>query len=193
VTPSSARRLFRRFTLGSGPLKRGSDRIQVGARALLLALLLAAVAVSLAVATAAATQTRDLADDQAASRHPVTATLLHDAVPPDGAGSVASVVATWSAPSGGGREGVVHVRTAAEAGTTVTVWVDEDGAITARPLGDADVVARAVGYGVPTLIGCSVLATLGYLGVCALLDRGRMRRWATDWAVVEPVWSRKVP
>ena len=29
--------------------------------------------------------------------------------------------------------------------------------------------------------------------VRSLLDRGRMRRWAADWAVVEPVWSRKVP
>jgi hypothetical protein len=24
-------------------------------------------------------------------------------------------------------------------------------------------------------------------------DRGRLRRWAADWAVVEPVWTRKVP
>jgi hypothetical protein len=29
--------------------------------------------------------------------------------------------------------------------------------------------------------------------VRVLLDRHRLRRWAADWAVVEPVWSRKVP
>ena len=75
----------------------------------------------------------------------------------------------------------------------MTVWVDEDGDVTTRPLADADVVARAIGYGVPTFLGISALAVLGYLGVRRLLDRSRMRRWATDWAVVEPVWSRKVP
>jgi hypothetical protein len=26
-----------------------------------------------------------------------------------------------------------------------------------------------------------------------VLERSRLRRWEADWAVVEPVWSRKVP
>lgn len=191
----TARRLLRRFTLGSGPLKRASDRIEFAARVLLVVLVLAAVPVALAVATATATQTRSLADIQSASRHLVVATLLADAEPVVGAdaGAGASVTATWTAPSGAVREGVIRVRTAAEAGTTVTVWVDEDGDVTTRPLTDADVVARAIGYGLPTFLGISALAVLGYLGVHTLLDRGRMRRWASDWAVVEPVWSRKVP
>lgn len=189
-------RLLRRFTLGSGPLKRGSDRIQFAARVLLVVLVLAAVPVALAVATATATQTRSLADEQAASRHLVIATLQEDAAAADvadGAGAGAPVAATWTAPSGAEREGVVHVRAAGEAGTTVTIWVDEDGDVTTRPLADADVVARAIGYSVPTFLGTSALAALGYLGVRRVLDRSRIRRWATDWAVVEPVWSRKVP
>jgi hypothetical protein len=192
----TARRLLRRFTLGSGPLKRGSDRIQFAARVLLLAMVLAALPVALAVATATATQTRSVADEQAASRHQVTATLMEDAPPAAGAdhaGAATTVVATWTAPSGTGREGVVHVPAGAKAGSTVIIWVDADGAVTTPPLADADVVARAIGYSVPTFVGTSLLALLCYLGVRRLLDRSRMRRWAAGWAVVEPVWSRKVP
>jgi hypothetical protein len=188
----TARRLLRRFALGSGPLKRGSDRIEFAARVVLVAVVLAAVPVALAVATATATQTRSLADVQAATRHLVTATLLDEAAPADG-GPGAPVAATWTAPSGAAREGIVRVGTAADVGTTVTIWVDEDGDVTTRPLADADVVARAIGYGLPTFLGTSALAGLGYLGMRRLLDRSRIRRWATDWAVVEPVWSRKVP
>ena len=196
----TVRRLLRRFTLGSGPLTRGSDRIEFAARVLLLALVVAAVPVALAVATATATQTRSVADAHAAGRHQVKARLREDAPSPAGspaggtdhAASSAWGVATWTAPSGGAREGVVDVPAAAKAGTTVTIWVDGDGAVTTRPLADAD-VAGAIGYSVPTFVGTSALATFGYLGVRRVLDRSRMRRWAADRAVVEHVWSRKVP
>ncbi|MCW2533264.1 MAG: uncharacterized protein JWP62_2834 [Blastococcus sp.] len=184
--------------LGSGPLTRGSDRIDFAARVLLLALVVAALPVALAVATATASQPRSVADAQAASRHQVKARLREDAPSPAPAGgthhaaSSAWVVATWTAPSGSAREGVVDVPAAAKAGTTVTIWVDGDGAVTTRPLADVD-VARAIGYSVPTFVGTSALAIFGYLGVRRVLDRSRMRRWAADRAVVEHVWSRKVP
>jgi hypothetical protein len=54
-------------------------------------------------------------------------------------------------------------------------------------------VSRAVTYGLATFLGLTVLWTAGYLATCRLIDRSRMRRWEEDWAVVEPVWSRKVP
>lgn len=192
----TARRLVRRFTLGSGPLKRGSDRVQVAARLLLLIVLLAAAPVALAVATAIGSSTRNLADSQAADRRQVDATLLEDAPPVrDTADAMArtSVPASWTAPDGVEREGAIRVLAAAKAGTTVSVWVDEAGRVTTRPLDRTDVVSRAVTHGLATFLGISVLATLGHLTLCRLLDRRRLRRWATDWAVVEPVWSRKVP
>jgi hypothetical protein len=192
----TAGRLFRRFMLGSGPLKRGSDRVQVAARVLLLALVLTAVPVALAVATVTGSQMQSLADAQAAVRHQVEATLREDAPPAHGsghAGAEAAVPASWTAPSGVERNGVVEVRTRAKAGTTVTIWVDRAGDVTTRPLDDLDVVSRAVGHGAATFLGISAMATVGYLAVRRLLDRNRMRRWAADWAVVEPVWSRKVP
>jgi len=76
----TAGHVLRRFTLGSGPLKRTSDRLQFLARVLLVVSLVTAIPVSLAVATAAYTQARTQALAQAADRHRVTARLL-DAVP----------------------------------------------------------------------------------------------------------------
>jgi hypothetical protein len=182
--------------LGSGPLKRGCDRVQVAARVLLLTLVLTAVPVALTVATATGSQMQSQADTQAAVRHQVDATLREDAPLARGsgrAGAEAAVPASWTAPSGVDRNGVVEVRTRAKAGTTVTIWVDRAGDVTTRPLDDLDVVSRAVRHGAATFLGISAMATVGYLAVRRLLDRNRMRRWAADWAVVEPVWSRKVP
>ena len=192
----TAGRLVRRFTLGSGRLKRRSDRVQFAARVLLLILLVTAAPVALAVADATGSQTRGLANAQAAARHQVGATLLADAPPaPDAAHPElrSAVRASWTAPSGVEREGIVDVRAGTKAGTSVSIWVDRTGNATTRPLGTADVVSRAIGYGVATFLGISTLAAVSYLAVRVLLDRHRMRRWAADWAVVEPVWSRKVP
>jgi hypothetical protein len=192
----TAGRLVRRFTLGSGLLKRGSDRMQFAARVLLLILLVTAAPVALAVAGATGSQTRSLANAQAAARHQVGATLLADAPPAGDAahpGLRSEARASWTAPSGVDREGIVAVPGETRAGTSVSIWVDRAGNETKRPLGTADVVSRAIAYGVATFLGISTLVTVSYLAVRVLLDRHRMRRWAADWAVVEPVWSRKVP
>jgi hypothetical protein len=67
------------------------------------------------------------------------------------------------------------------------------GVTPSHPLGTADVVLRALTSGVTTFLGISTLATGDCPAVRGLLDRHRLRRRITDWAVVEPVWSRKVP
>ena len=183
--------------LGSGPLKRPSDRAEVLARVLLVIVVLTGVAVALAVATATGTSTQSAADAQSASRYRVTATLVEDPASA-AAGSEqtrvdAAVTARWTAPSGQAREGVIAVPVGARAGSTTTIWIDHEGDITTRPLDGSDVAARAIVYGFSTFIGISALAGLAYLGLKVWLERSRMRRWAADWAVVEPVWSRKVP
>jgi hypothetical protein len=91
----------------------------------------------------------------------------------------------WSAPSGVEREGI-RGRAASKAGTTVTIWVDDAGDVTTRPLDSADVVGRAVTYSVATFIGITVLEAVSCLATGRLLDRGRMRRWELGRAVVEP-------
>jgi hypothetical protein len=188
---------LRRFTLGSGPLKRTSDRVQFLARVLLVCSLAGAVPVALVVASLAHEQAVTEVAAQSLERHQVDAELLADPtvtthgsddIPPS---SRAPVV--WSGPAGEERTGDATVSLSARVGSTVPVWVDQDGDRTTRPLDAGDAVARAVAAGAVAYLWTSTFAAGVYLASRAALDRGRLRRWAADWAVVEPKWSRRVP
>ena len=195
--PSTPGRSIRRFTLGSGPLKRASDRLEFLSRLLLTAVLLAAVAVSLAVATATYSLGRSEIVQETADRHRVSAQLQEDAAVPAGGSEpgmdVGRAPAVWTAPSGAERSGPVPARLGAEAGSVVLIWVDGDGARTTRPLSTGDVVGRALGAAVLTYLAISASAYGGHLVVRRLLDRSRSRRWAAEWALVGPVWTGRVP
>jgi hypothetical protein len=188
---------LRRFTMGSGPLKRGSDRLELLARVLLVCCLVTAIPIALAVGTATHTRAQALADAQAAERHRVPARLLQ--VEPAGSGeafaSANRVQGTvvWTDPAGNERRGSVSLPAGARAGITVEVWIDREGDRTTPPLNASDVTGRAVSEGSATFCGLAVVAVGAYLSVRVLLDRSRSRRWAAEWAAVEPVWSRMVP
>jgi hypothetical protein len=186
--------LLRRFTLGSGPLKRGSDRLEFVARVLLVCSLLTAVPISLAVGTVAHTHAAAQATAQAADRHRVTARLVAGAPAtayssPDGAWATA----VWADPAGIEHRLPVPVPANARAGDPITVWIDRDGNRTTRPLAGGDVTGQAIGQGAVTFALLSLIAASAYRSVRTLLDRSRFHRWAADWATVEPVWTRRVP
>ena len=186
--------LLRRFTLGSGPLKRSSDRLEFVARVLLVCSLLTAVPIGLAVGTAAHTHAVAQVTAQAADRHRVTATLMADVPATAYSGSDGAwATAVWSDPAGIEHRFSVPVPARARAGDPVSVWIDRDGNRTTRPLSDEDVTGQAVGQGALTFALLSLIAAGAYRSFRRLLDRSRLHRWAADWAVVEPVWTRRVP
>jgi hypothetical protein len=193
----TAGQVLLRFTLGSGPLKRGSDRLQFLARVLLVCTVLAAVPISLAVATATYTQAGSEAAAAAEDQHRVIARLLDDApAPPDEGwvkGATTQGIAVWTDPAGIEHRVLVSVPTAAKAGHKASIWIDEDGNRTPPPLNADDIRGRAVGEGFATLCGVSAIGVGAYLWAGALLDRSRSRRWEAEWATVEPVWTRTVP
>jgi hypothetical protein len=184
---------IRRFTLGSGPLKRTSDRLELLSRVVLTAVLLIAVAIALAAATAMYDLGRTEMAAEAAERHQVSAQLQEDAVATAGSGDVGRASGVWTAPSGLERTGQVPAELGAEAGSSVVIWVDQGGDRTTRPTSAGDVVGRAVGSAVLTYLGITALAWGAHLGFRRLLDRGRSHRWAAEWAVVGPKWSGRVP
>jgi hypothetical protein len=188
---------LRRLTLGSGPLKRTSDRLEVLARLLLAFVLLMAIAVALAVATATYTQRRSEATAQAADRHRMSAELLENAslstAASEDIANVGQAPVVWTAPSGVEHRAVVAVPVRAKAGSDVFIWVDRNGDRTSPPLGDGDVVTAAVGRALLTYVGICLVAVAAYRLFRRLLERSRARRWATEWAAVEPVWTGKVP
>jgi hypothetical protein len=189
----TTRRALRRFALGSGPLKRPSDRFQVLARVLVLLTVLTALPVALTVATASYSSGLGVAAAEAADRHQVPARLLEDATLANAPGSDSSevMVATvgWTDPAGTEREDVVRVPPDARAGSTATIWIGPDGDRTRPPTTSGDVAATAIGLALLTFLAMGSAAAGAYAWLRAVLDRGRLRRWAEEWAVVEPVWT----
>jgi hypothetical protein len=187
---------IRRFTLGSGPLKRNSDRLQFLARVLVLCSLVMAVPPALAVATVTHSRARAEAATQAEERQQVRAVLQEDAVPErDGSGNplgTAGATVLWTGPSGLERKGRVDVPVDAEAGSSVPVWVDRQGDQVRKPLDRGDVMTRTVAQAILTYVWIVSLVCAGYLGLRKALDRSRLRRWAVDWAAVEPLWRREL-
>jgi hypothetical protein len=194
---STAGRLLQRFTLGSGPLRRTSDRVQFLARVLLLCSLATAIAVAAAVASATYTQGRTQATAQSADRHRVTARLLADTTIPAeeslNGPDTARAAAIWTDSAGIERHTVVVVPAGVKAGFAVPVWFDRTGNRTTQPLSAGDVARRAFGQGLVTFLWLTLIAFGAYRSFRLLLDRSRSRRWAADWAIVEPVWTRTVP
>src|SRR3954453_19044110 len=121
------RRSLRRFTLGSGPLKRRSDRVQVIGRLLLALSFLIAPPLAVAVATATTAHLGAVAAAEAAERSRTVAVLLEDgpqpvrhsgedAPPPVARGPVRAV---WSVPGGTSGTGIVMVPPGTAADTAV--------------------------------------------------------------------------
>lgn len=177
----------RRLMLGSGPLKRTSDRVQVLSRLLLLLGVLAVVPASAVVAADVSGRLHEVARQQHADRATVPATLLFDAAAsPDG--RPVPTTATWAGADGVPRSGPVPVAADARAGTVVRVWVDRAGALTSAPLGDGDIAADTVAAVVLGPGSALAAVALAHVVLVCLLDRRRARRWAEGWAAVEPLW-----
>jgi hypothetical protein len=102
--PITAWRTVRAFTLGSGPLKRGSDRVQFTARLVLLLVVLVSVPVALSVGTVVHERLQAVAQEQPAGPTRVTAVApegppsLTDARPGPGRPGTAL---WWTAPDRG--------------------------------------------------------------------------------------------
>jgi hypothetical protein len=194
------RRLLRRFALGTGPLKRRSDRIQVIGRLLLVLSFLIAPPLAVAVATASSAHLQTVAATEAAERSRTVAVLLEDAAEPKrDSGEYAAyplirvpVRAVWSVPGGTTGAGIVMVPPGTAADTAVPVWVDRRGELTRAPTDRAVLPGSAAAMGALPLVGVPLAAWTLYAFLCFTLDAHRERRWAQDWAAVEPEWKSRL-
>ena len=197
-TDTALRRSLRWFTLGSGPLKRGSDRLQVAGRLVVVLALLAASPLAVAATTVTTARFEARAEAGAAERSRVDAVLLEDA--PEAAGSGygdqepvnVPARAVWPVPGGAERQGVVLVRHHTAAGTAVPVWVNRDGNVTSAPLDRSRADSSAMTIGAVILLGVPLVTWTLYALLCTALDAHRQRRWAQGWAAVEPEWVTRL-
>jgi hypothetical protein len=121
--------------------------------------------------------------------HRMPAVLLTTA-PASGYGHQATVRAKWTAPDGTRRTGPVPAPPAAQAGSTVMVWVDAAGRQTGQPLQPSQVRGQAVLAAIfaPVVLGFLLLGA-GQLTRSAL-NRRRLAAWDADWQATGPQWTR---
>jgi hypothetical protein len=190
MRPRSTRlgRWWRGWRPDRNPLRRRSDRAETLILGVLVAACLAAapLAAHAAASWTYATSAQEARAQQAAL-HQVPATLL------EAAQSVgvynAEANARWRAPDGHMITGQLLVPVAAAAGSTVMVWTDQAGQLTAPPLDASQVASRASLSEVLAVAGLAiVLIVVGGLVHCALVRR-RLAAWDADWLANGPRWS----
>jgi hypothetical protein len=205
MSRSSGDRLLRRavrgFLLGSGPLKRTSDRLQMAGRLLVVLTLLAAVPLAVLVTGIARGRLEATAAAQAAERHEVRAVVLKDhAIPPPSSGdgvsaapfSIVRAEIGWHGPGGAVRRATLMVPAGTAVGSTVPVWIDRSGRLAAAPADRSTIRDNALVMGLSLAIGIPLTAWGLHCGLCVALDAHRTRRWGRDWARVEREWRARL-
>jgi hypothetical protein len=188
-------KLSRALGLDGNPLRRRADRVGT-AIALGLSALFLICAPVLAILAGRWTHEAGLVQQHAERTwHQVVAVTLQAA--PAAADQYAAqwedvgVLARWVTPSGRQRIGDVPAWAGIQAGQPVRVWVDGSGTPTGPPLSARQLSSRILG--VATLIPTILAVVLVFVAWLArwLLTRSKLAAWGSDWALVEPQWSRQ--
>jgi hypothetical protein len=190
VSPTA--RLVRRVFRGRNPLARTGDRVE--SAVFVVALLIALLAVPVAAAVGSEVYAREsvVSTEQLRTRHQVEATLLDDVGPAVATGVPGPAVrASWRAPDGTPRQGVVTAFYGLKAGGTVPIWTDGGGALTTPPLTSDGAVITAVGWAGLLWLGLACVLCSACLLTATLNGRRNARRWEAGWTAIEPEWTRR--
>jgi hypothetical protein len=179
---------------GPGRLRRPSHTVERVSRVVLVLVVLLSVPVALVAGTAVRSDLAARAERQAGERTPATAVATADAAAPADAPprTRVPVPARWTSPEGVVVTGAVPARPTTRAGDPLAIWTTADGRRADEPMTAAEVRRSTlvlVGVGWAGGLGAAVLL---HVALCRLLDLGRDRRWAREWARVEPGWSRRL-
>lgn len=192
--PGAWQRWLRGWWPDSNPLRRPCDRAQtVIVAGLLITFLVLAPALAIFSARLAYGAALGYQRAQLSTRHLVPAVLLKNAPSASYSGygtlQLPEVRASWTAPGGQHRGGIVAAPGNARAGTKVMIWVDDAGALTEPPLEHSQVVGQG------TLAALLAPAALGMLLLFAgsaathVINRRRLAAWDEDWRATGPQWS----
>jgi hypothetical protein len=186
-------RLVRRWRPDRNPLRRTSDRMEAALLAILIAAFLCGAPLAGIAAGRAAAASSVRAERVEAGWHRVPAVLLRQAPgqahPLFQAPLDPMVPAQWKAPDGTLRTGEIYAPEGAAAGSTVLVWTDRSGELTAFPLHRGDVVEDvALAASLATVAVAAVLAVLALL-TRWVLDRRRLAAWDARWRATGPQWT----
>jgi hypothetical protein len=164
--------LFRR-----NPLLRATDRIEALATAVAVMVSLLAIPVAAAIGTAVHDSQRDAYAQQHRTRHLVTATITDDtAAQKISRTNTVTMAARWSA-AGAEHTGAVTTQFTAEPGDHVTIWVDDNGALTDEPTPTTRAGVDAVTAALFVWAAVTAAAAIVLAATRAVCDRIRAIRW----------------
>jgi hypothetical protein len=185
-------RLVRGRRPDRNPLRRASDRVETAVLALLvIAFLAAAPFVAQASGAFAYSKAHQAQLSEEASWRQVSARVLKVESSGGGGYAVPEAQARWTAPDGKVITGEIPVLLTTAAGTTVPLWVTNDGQPTDAPLQNVQVSDSAYlagAFGVIAL--ATVLAVIGLLA-CRELNKRRMAAWDAEWRATGPRWTTR--
>ncbi|MFM9373594.1 hypothetical protein [Streptomyces sp. Da 82-17] len=106
-----------------------------------------------------------------------------------GASAGSAAAAVWEYPDDVRRTGTIEVQGHTPQGSTVTIWVDDSGAV-ARPPGTAgELVLTSLAGGI-VVAGAVAGSGVGLQYLARRRAEGRrLAEWEEEWARVEPIWS----
>jgi hypothetical protein len=195
ISASLTASLARRLGLDRNPLRRGTDRAEAWIRiALVLAFLIGAPLAGWGAGRWAGSVAPTAAHAQQAGEHRVTATLLYNVPGGPDSGLLVSlgwVKARWAAAGGPVRTGYVQAPAGSRAGSTVQVWLDRSGKLTASPLPPSQVRGWILMMIIlaPMILALLLLAAMGLIG--HIMERHRLAGWQQAWSTIEPQWTRR--
>ena len=178
------------------PLRRRTDLAQAWiAAALLLAVLATTPVAMVLVGDTAYRHHLETARHQTTTRDHTPAVLVHDAPRHPEPGSdeakqaLYSVSVRFTDPHGHTRTAKADVEPALPAGSTVRVWVDNEGKITDPPMTMTQVRNRAMGSALVAAMAVPLLGAAAYGYANRRLERHNLARWDAAWADVALRWT----
>ncbi|MGW2270154.1 Rv1733c family protein [Streptomyces yangpuensis] len=195
--------MFHRSSSGPGhsrhaqanPLRRATDRTRSRWIAAFVLSCVLAVVCGVEVGLTAVDNGLRAAAEQARHRHLVKATTIGEPAPHSStrAGAVTTTArAQWEFPSGTRHTSALPVLAGTPVGRTVTLWVDDNGAVAPAPRTGAAAATDAVAAGA----GSAALIALAGTGVVLLrlrrLEARNLAEWEHGWERVEPGWSGRL-
>jgi hypothetical protein len=181
-----------RLLIGPSTLRRPADRIE----GVVVALLSAAFLVAVAVAMVGGWRFCQSQSAQAARLHPATAVLTPLAPAAAAQLPATEAAARWRAPDGQEKSGILNTANApgiwgSQPGTQVPVWLTAAGDPVPAPPGPAAVLLTALVIGTAEAGGIGIVLGICYLALRLVLDRRRLARWESDWALTGPRWTMR--
>ncbi|WP_415394995.1 hypothetical protein ACMTN4_30655 [Rhodococcus globerulus] len=184
-TRATASLLRRTIHVGHDPMVRRSDRIEgfMSFGLIVLAILLVPFAIWAGGVTAASQNA--LIADQARSTHSIAAVTTGDSVTSSVATADYIPANTETAPAQWNWNGQVHreditVDETTPAGTSVDIYVDNNGDKTIAPITQSAADVAAVVTGIFTWFSVMSLLTIGFMLIRVWLDRSRDAQWDRD-------------